>query len=218
MQKSEQINELAAALAKAQGEIRDASKDSVNPHFRSSYADLASVWAACRMPLSKHGLSIVQSLSTTDQGSVSVTTMLLHQSGQYLSDTLVLTPRDASPQSFGSASTFGKRYGLMAMVGVAPGDDDDGNAASIPAVNTERPKVAPRASNDQTKAAIGKREELNKLLMDLYKPFMANAPEGFVFKTMLAERYGGIEETKHLSLEQLEDLSNHMREGIKAGG
>ena len=76
---SESIAELAAALAKAQGEIEGAKKDSNNPHFNKTYADLASVWDACRIPLSKNGLSVTQGVST-DGNKVTVTTLLMHAS------------------------------------------------------------------------------------------------------------------------------------------
>lgn len=130
METSQTLNELATALSKAQGEMRNAQKDGTNPHFKAQYATLDSVWDACRAPLSKHGLSVIQTLSTSAQG-VQISTMLLHSSGQWVKDSLELTPRDASPQSAGSAVTYGRRYSLMAIVGIAPGDDDDGNAATF---------------------------------------------------------------------------------------
>lgn len=151
MNRSEQINELAAALALAQGQITGALKDSANPFYKSKYADLASCWDACRGPLSANGLSIVQTTlrgepvtihwETTDQESgelrqfhvdtveLVVVTTLLHASGQWIESSLPLIPRDASPQGMGSALTYGRRYGLTSMVGVAQ-VDDDGNAAS----------------------------------------------------------------------------------------
>jgi hypothetical protein len=120
---SEQINELATALAKAQGTMGGALKDSANPFFKSRYADLESVWTACRKALAENGLSVVQSASETDAG-VAVTTMLLHSSGQWMRDTLPLHPKDTSPQGIGSAITYGRRYALAAMAGVYQTDDD----------------------------------------------------------------------------------------------
>lgn len=125
--RSETIAKLAGALAKAQGEMRPASKDSLNPHFKSKYADLASVWEACRAPLSKHGLAVVQTVAQ-DGERIAVTTMLVHAEGEWISDVLHLLPQNPSPQAAGSAITFGRRYALAALVGVAP-DDDDGEAA-----------------------------------------------------------------------------------------
>lgn len=128
MERSESIAALSAALAAAQGEITGASKDAVNPHFKTKYADLAAVWDACRPALSKNGIAVVQPVSA-EGATVKVITLLTHGSGEWISETLVLEARDASPQSVGSAFTYGRRYGLSAMVGVAPDDDDDGNAA-----------------------------------------------------------------------------------------
>jgi len=129
MQQSELINELATALAKAQGEITGALKDSANPFFKSKYADLASCWDACRSALSKNGLAILQAPSTTENGHLNLATTLMHSSGQWMRSELSVTPKDDSPQAFGSALTYARRYALTAMVGVAQ-VDDDGNAAS----------------------------------------------------------------------------------------
>ena len=128
MNKSEQINELAVALSKAQGDIKGALKDSSNPFFKSKYADLASVWEAFRSPFSKNGLSLIQ-LPTLKEGQVHVETVLLHSSGQWISDTLSATPKDASPQAVGSTITYLRRYGAQSVAGVCP-EDDDGNAGS----------------------------------------------------------------------------------------
>jgi hypothetical protein len=127
-EQSEQINELAGALAKAQGKITGALKDSANPFFKSKYADLASVWDACRTALSDNGLAVIQ-LTESDDSGVFVVTTLAHSSGQWMRSRLRLTPKDDSPQAMGSAITYGRRYALAAMVGVAQ-VDDDGNAAS----------------------------------------------------------------------------------------
>lgn len=127
METSQEINELATALAKAQGTMGGALKDSANPFFKSKYADLESVWTACRKALSDNGLSVVQSTSGVESG-VAVTTTLLHSSGQWMRDTLPLHPKDLSPQGIGSAITYGRRYALAAMVGVYQ-TDDDGEAA-----------------------------------------------------------------------------------------
>lgn len=130
MQTSEQINEIATALAKAQGEITGALKDSANPFFKSKYADLASCWDACRGPLSANGLAVVQIPGISEDATRMVLeTRLMHSSGQWISSLLPIHPKDESPQAMGSALTYARRYALTAMVGVAQ-VDDDGNAAS----------------------------------------------------------------------------------------
>jgi len=129
MQHSEQLGELAAALVKVQAVLEGAKKTSANPFFKSKYADLAAVWEACRKPLTDNGLSVIQTGGMEGGAeAVTVTTMLLHISGQYIKDTLVLKPKAASPQDVGSAITYARRYALAAIVGVSP-EDDDGEAA-----------------------------------------------------------------------------------------
>jgi hypothetical protein len=136
---SESINELAKALALAQGEIRGASEDKVNPHFKSSYASLASVWDACRLPLSKNGLSIIQNPDMIN-GDLYLVTMLLHSSGQWMKSTIPVSNPKGTPHALGSSLTYMRRYSLSAMVGVAPGDDaTDDDANAIQAVH-EKPK------------------------------------------------------------------------------
>ena len=120
------IGKLAEALAKAQAEMEGAAKDSTNPHFRLKYADLASVRDACR-PLAKFGIAHLQP-TRADGPHVTVTTLLLHSSGEWIAEDLTLTAGQNTPQAVGSAITYGRRYGLAAMVGIAP-EDDDGEAA-----------------------------------------------------------------------------------------
>lgn len=127
MHKSEQINELAAALAKAQAKIQGAKKDAINPHFKSKFADLGGCWEVCREPLSSNGLSILQPASTHD-GRVNVETILLHASGQWITSELTLPVAQPTAQSIGAAITYGRRYGLCAMVGITQ-EDDDGEGA-----------------------------------------------------------------------------------------
>jgi hypothetical protein len=160
-EQSEQINELAGALAKAQGKITGALKDSANPFFKSKYADLASVWDACRSALSENGLAIVQQTESDDSG-VFVITTLAHSSGQWMRSRLRLTPKDDSPQAMGSAITYGRRYALAAAVGVAQ-VDDDGNAAS--GRGPSDPRGENRAPQD---------ESLVKQYVDRFKKAMDN--------------------------------------------
>jgi len=108
--------------------ITFASKDATNPHFKSKYADLASVWEACRGPLTANGLSVSQ-LPAVDGMRVTLTTVLMHESGQFISQDLTMTAAANTPQAVGSALTYARRYALASIVGVAQADDD-GNAAS----------------------------------------------------------------------------------------
>jgi hypothetical protein len=130
MIKSESIKELLTALAKAQGKISAAKKDSTNPHFKSKYADLASCWEAIKESLSSNGLSLTQWVSPSERG-VSITTFLGHSSGEWLSSEATFPVKDQSnPQSMGSSITYARRYCLSAAIGLVADEDDDGNAAS----------------------------------------------------------------------------------------
>jgi hypothetical protein len=126
--RSASIAALAGALSKAQGQMEGAAKGNINPHFKSKYADLASVWDACREPLTKNGLAVLQPVKA-DGAKVTVTTILMHSSGEWIEESLTMTAQQNTPQGVGSAITYGRRYGLASMVGIAP-EDDDGNAAS----------------------------------------------------------------------------------------
>ena len=123
MKHSEQINEIGAALAKAQGQVKGAKKDSANPFFKSKYADLASVSEACREALSSNGIAVVQA-PTAIGDTVYVETMLIHASGQWMAETLMGKSKDDGPQALGSVITYLRRYSLAAFAGVAPEDDD----------------------------------------------------------------------------------------------
>lgn len=140
---SESIAALAKALADAQGKIKGAAKDSDNPFFKSKYADLASVWEACRKQLSDAGLAVIQ---TTANGvdAVTVITTLAHSSGEWIRGSLTLRPVKADPQGAVAAITYARRAALAAMVGVAPeAEDDDGEAASGRDTKTTK-KAAPK--------------------------------------------------------------------------
>jgi hypothetical protein len=124
MEHSEQLEKLGVALAKAQDEMVGAKKGSDNPFFKSKYADLTSVWQACKEALHNNGLSVIQAPISED-GRIGVSTMLLHSSGQYIKDKFTLgVKKENDPQADGSSITYARRYALAAFVGVCPADDD----------------------------------------------------------------------------------------------
>lgn len=162
MRHSEKFGEIAAALAAAQGKMDHAAKDRNNPAFKSKYADLASVLDACRPHLSAHEIAIVQppALVMPDEqkiaGVVRVETWLIHKSGEWFSTSIDAAVPDIKAQTIGSAITYLRRYGLSAMAGIAP-DDDDGNGASGPttpsrAREMEQPAPAPAPASKPTPA------------------------------------------------------------------
>jgi hypothetical protein len=140
--KSEAINELSSALAKAQAEMKNPAFDSNNPHFRSKYASLACVRDTVMPVLAKHGLSIVQ-MPVFEDGKAGCETMLMHSSGQYISERLLIPVDKANAHGVGSATTYSRRFSLMAFVGVVGDDDDDGTAAvNGKPVSTSKPLVS----------------------------------------------------------------------------
>lgn len=165
MKTSEQIDQISKSMSLAQGEMKPASKSTVNPFFKSKYSTLAQVWEVIREPLSKNGLCVFQDLLTTDHG-ISVITRVCHVSGQWIQFgplEVPLTKKDA--QGVGSASSYGKRYSLCTAIGcVSEEEDDDGE------------KAVGRKSEIVAVKTIGKSEwtELNKIIDQCDKNFQEN--------------------------------------------
>ena len=159
--KTEQINELASALAKANMEIRNAELDRVNPHFKNRYATLGSILNAVRIPLAKQGLAAVQTVRM-EQGCVYVTTILTHSSGQWIEESAGFPlPDKSTVQQMGSCITYLRRYTLAAICGIVGDEDDDGEGdrgtrTTATAQRSEAPRrEAPRseAPRQEAKAA-----------------------------------------------------------------
>lgn len=128
MEKSESINKIAAALLKAQTKMGGATKDAKNPFFKSNYADLNAVREACIPVLNAEGITVLQPTVNLD-GKNYVRTLLLHESGEFLSsDTQVVTNKENDAQSHGSGISYARRYGLQSFLSIGS-YDDDGEAA-----------------------------------------------------------------------------------------
>jgi hypothetical protein len=153
MRTSESIGKISEALAKAQGQMKNASFDAVNPHFKSRYASLSSIIEASRQILSANNIAVVQGTSVAD-GKVLVETMLIHSSGEFISETLAMTITKDTPQAVGSAITYARRYGLSSMICLSADEDDDAESTkpdrTIKAVKTVKPsnKVSPIAGKN----------------------------------------------------------------------
>jgi hypothetical protein len=145
MNSSDSIKELATALAIVQGQLTFAKKDSKNPFFKSNYADLESVWDACRDLLSSNGLAIMQFPGQYIDGSMELTTIITHKSGEFISQTMSFPVVKPDPQGSMATLTYMRRGALAAVVGVVQADDD-GNSASE--------KVAPQSATAQQIASI----------------------------------------------------------------
>ena len=123
MKSSESINELASALCAAQSQMGGAVKDSANPFFKSSYADLTSVIKAIKQPFADNGLSYTQ-FPVTDENGMGVCTRLMHVSGQWLEDQFILPMVKRDPQAGASSLTYARRISLSAIAGIPTADDD----------------------------------------------------------------------------------------------
>lgn len=154
------LAKLAEALNKAQGTMSGAKKDKKNPFYKSSYADLSSVFDAIREPFAANGLSVTQTMGVLESGRTLLKTSLLHSSGERI-DSEMLLPDIADPQKLGSAITYYRRYSLMAIAGI-PAEDDDGNAAS-----GQKPQPKP-INDNQIKLIndlIGNNENIRQLVL-----------------------------------------------------
>jgi hypothetical protein len=125
---SDQINELATALAAFQGEVKPVIFDAVNPYFKSRYATLSALVDTASPVLSKNGLSVCQLCS--QDGAIQ--TILMHKSGQWISSEMKLNPTKNDPQGVGSSLTYNRRYSYASILGLVSEADDDGNAATAP--------------------------------------------------------------------------------------
>lgn len=140
---SEQINEISTALAAAQGKMENASKGSVNPAFKSKYADLATILNEVRPILAEHQLAITQHPAYAE-GLVYVTTLLSHASGQWMQSCIScrIDAKD-NAQALGSAITYLRRYSMAALCSISQ-EDDDGNKASGKGEKEKAPELNPK--------------------------------------------------------------------------
>jgi hypothetical protein len=131
------MKEIAAALVLAQTKFQPALKNSQNPHFRSKYADLGACIEAVIDALHDNGIALIQHTAESDKGII-ISTIFLHRSGEiYEAGSLFVPASQQTPQAYGSALTYARRYSLMTACGIAP-EDDDGNAANYQPSRIER--------------------------------------------------------------------------------
>lgn len=153
MKHSTPFTKLAASLVAAQKEMKAVGKDAVNPHFKNRYASLDGIIETVRPILAKHGLTVIQGAEnpvTDPDGSLcgfAVETMLVHESGEWLSSAVLMPLTKADAQGAGGALTYGRRYGLSALLSLATDDDDDGNVASTPRAASPQRANSPASTN-----------------------------------------------------------------------
>lgn len=155
MRKSETIIELSKAFAKMQMELEQPLKNADNPFFKSKYVPLENVVDSITRAANKHGLSFTQFPSSDENGNVTVGTMVMHESGEWIEyDPICMKPVKNDPQAVGSAITYAKRYALSAIFGITSDNDDDGNEATQPGKVT--PKTSPKKQTPVTNNKIPK--------------------------------------------------------------
>lgn len=159
MEKSDSIKSLAIAMCKAQSEMGGAHKGANNPFFKSKYADLGSVIEVVKEPFANNGLSYVQ-FPINDGDKIGVETILMHESGDWLSGSFTVKASKQDAQGAGSVITYCKRYGLQAVAGI-PSEDDDGNAASKGNSAPAKPTMGDMDWVDGIKAGTCQAEQIN---------------------------------------------------------
>lgn len=201
MEMSEKINALAEALAKAQGEMKNAVKGCDNPFFKSKYADLAECLNVAREPLSKNGLSIFQANEgIVESNKLAVTTLIMHSSGQFIKVTSSYPIQKNDAQGFGSTLTYARRYSLAAALGLAQ-EDDDGNSACEP---VEKGQYQPKEPKKEQKHKAQPQATGDK--------FVKITPQGDVIVTVASGHdengrpLAAYKNIKDLTIEELEKM------------
>jgi len=187
MKTSENINEIAKAMALAQKEIKPAAKDGVNPHFKSSFSTLSSIWEAIRQPLTENWLTVWQDVITGEK-SVSVTTRILHVSGQWVEfGPLSMPLAKFDPQSIGSATSYAKRYALCAAIGVVSDEDGDDDGE----ISMARPSGVPvsKISSNQIAILLSMEAILPKEAKEKLKKWLKNSYGVEKFEDVTSDSY-----------------------------
>lgn len=196
MKKSETLTEFSKAFAKTQQEMKQPLKDANNPFFKSKYVPLENVVEAITESASKNGLSFTQFPSSDEAGNVTVGTLVMHNSGEWIEyDPIKMKPVKNDPQSIGSAITYAKRYALSAIFGITSDPDDDGNEA------TQTKKQAPAKKKDEPVISV---EKANYYLKEIAAISTEKGKEdGSIVKWFL--NHLGVVDYKMIKQSQIED-------------
>ena len=196
MKKSETLTEFSKAFAKTQQEMKQPLKDANNPFFKSKYVPLENVVEAITESASKNGISFTQFPSSDEAGNVTVGTLVMHSSGEWIEyDPIKMKPVKNDPQSIGSAITYAKRYALSAIFGITSDQDDDGNEA------TQAKKQAPAKKKDEPVISV---EKANYYLKEIASISAEKGKEdGSIVKWFL--NHLGVIDYKMIKQSQIED-------------
>jgi hypothetical protein len=186
MNTSEHIGKIAPALLRAQRAITFAVKDSKNPQFRSTYADLSSVIDATKPALNEAGISFVQMPAPSEPGTLALTTRLIHETGEWIESTATCPLQKHDPQGYGSAITYLRRYSLASAVGLYQ-DDDDGNAAS---------RKGAVAASFRSSPTMGAMEDVDDPDKVLYLQMLGTKISAMVQKGNVAEAWTKLQSEK----------------------
>jgi len=200
MKTSENTDKIIPAYIKAEHEVGAVKKTASNPHFRSKYADLEAVMDACSDALANNGLAVWQSISDGQ-----LITRLFHTSGQWMEGHTPLIIAKNDMQGLGSAFTYARRYGLMAILGIAP-EDDDGNAASATIIPLPVKKAEPK------KVEVAHVEEAKSILSEAKQISDAKELDWFLKKN--AQRIADIREASTVTHEYLQQRIDERRQEI----
>lgn len=180
VRRSDGIAKLAAAMVAVQGEIANPPKNKQNPHLKNWYADLVSVREAVLPVFARHKIAVTQLPCELD-GEPAMTTLVMHESGEWIETTAKIRPGKTDPQSVGSAQSYARRYALMAIAGVMGDDDDDGHAASQPAARpAAKPAPQPAPAKDTADSVAVFRSAIRATTtLDELKNVWGSVPEKF---------------------------------------
>lgn len=194
MNRSENLDLLAVALAKFHTEVSNPTKNAQNPHYKSKYADLAEIISVSREPLALNGLSVVQMVGF-EGNHVVIETVLLHSSGQFLSSMLSVPVSKMDAQGIGSATTYGRRYSWAAMCGLAQ-EDDDANAA-VGGKSQPQSKPAPATTKEDALILIQSQTSVDDLTALWGRLPLVKQDLIAEFKTKKAELTAVVEESSN---------------------
>lgn len=208
MKHSDSLSALNNALSIFQGQLKPVRRDSINPFFKSKYADLTAIWDNIREPLNANGLAVTQ-VTDVNEGSIVLITMLLHSSGQWISGEYLLTPVKTDPQAMGSALTYARRYALSAILGIVSDDDDDAEAATPHKEQRKEAKPLPATTPEASTPAQRKKIFATADQMG-YKDVDVQA---------IMKKKFGVEHTTDLTKKQASNLISMIEQGetVKPG-
>jgi len=210
MKHSESVANIAAALCKFQASVTNPKKESINPHFKSKYADLDAIINAIRPTLKECGLAFIQNPVTDQNGNIGVYTMILHESGEFIEfDPVYIPVGKATPHQVGAAMTYARRYSLGAALGIATDEDDDGNS-----VDPKQPKQQEkqerqqRPQQQQRPQALATPQQLKKFFA------MGRSEKGLTDEQLkkLVKYQTGKESSRELTKQEVSDLIRLMSE------